>query len=240
MIEFRELDDNDPTLVHSPLLRAVEKTFSYLNEHGSIGLTPSTAFKRNFVHWAAAEFDWPGFTEKDLFRVNKVLNELDFMPVADVHALLLGLKIGRHYKGEFKLTKAGQTLVNQRGKLFGIITPAYLFHLDHSYHNRFDDAPFGNWDTFINVLNVEVEDGASGSEIRKAFYGERDPDDRFDRVLSGLYINVLRPLCWAGLLHEQNAENYFRTGESVFTKTPLWRTALRLDMDQYIKPATRH
>ena len=240
MLGFRELDDNDPTLVHSPLLRAVEKTFSYLNEHGSIGLTPSTAFKRNFVHWAAAEFDWPGFTEKYLLRVNKVLNELDFMPVADVHAILLGLKIGRHYKGEFKLTKAGQTLVNQRGKLFGIITPAYLFNLDHSYHNRFDDAHFGNWDTFINVLNVEVEDGASGSEIRKAFYGERDPEDRFDRVFSGLYINVLRPLCWAGLLHEQHTENYFRAGESVFTKTPLWRNALRLDTDQYIKPATRH
>ena len=34
MIEFRGLDDNDPTLVHSPLLRAVEKTFSYLKEHG--------------------------------------------------------------------------------------------------------------------------------------------------------------------------------------------------------------
>jgi hypothetical protein len=81
MIGFRNLDDNDPALKHSPLLNAVEKTFAYIAEHGSIGLTPSTAFKRNFVHWAAAEFNWPSYTAKELFRVNKVLNELDFMPL---------------------------------------------------------------------------------------------------------------------------------------------------------------
>lgn len=240
MIGFRNLDDNDPALKHSPLLNAVEKTFAYIADHGSIGLTPSTAFKRNFVHWAAAEFNWPSYTAKELFRVNKVLNELDFMPLADIHALLLGLKIGRHYKGQFKLTKAGQSLVNQRGRLFGIITPAYLFELDHVYFGRFDDSPLGNWDMYLNVLNVETEDGATGLEIRHVLYGERHPEDHFDRILSGLYIHILRPLCGAGLLHEQRAENSYRTEESIFTKTPLWRAALRLDTDSNIKSATRH
>lgn len=132
MIEFRSLADDEPALSFSPLLRGVLKTFAYVQEHGSIGLTPSKAFKRNFVHWAAAEFDWPGHSEADLFAVNKVLNEHDFMPLGDIHFLLTTLKMGRHYKGNFKLTKSGAELAHQPGRLFGIITPFYLFEIDHS------------------------------------------------------------------------------------------------------------
>ena len=44
-----------------------------------------------------------GFDE--LFRVNKVLNEYDFVPLELLHFLLIERKLGRHYKGAFKLTK---------------------------------------------------------------------------------------------------------------------------------------
>ena len=34
--------------------------------------------------------------------------------------------------------------------------------------SRFDDAPIlGNWDVFLNVLNVETEDGATGAHLRR-------------------------------------------------------------------------
>lgn len=240
MIEFRNLSDDEPALVHSPLLKAVELTFGYMVEHGSIGLTPSTAFKRNFVHWAAKHFEWPGYSEEELFSVNKVLNEYDFMPVSDIHALLLGLKLGRHSKGEFKLTKAGQSLVGQRGRLFGIITPAFLFNLDHSFNSRFEDKLFGTWDIFLNVLNLEAEGGATGEHIRHTLYGPSDTEDIYDRDLSALYVNVLRPLCWAGLLYETRADRRYHTKEYVFSKTPLWRATLRLYTDPQIRIATRH
>ena len=81
MIAFREIDDADPSLAFSPLVRGIAKTSAWIGEHGGIPLTPSKAFKRIFVHWAAAEFDWPGHTEADLFAVNKVLNEPDFAPL---------------------------------------------------------------------------------------------------------------------------------------------------------------
>jgi hypothetical protein len=132
MIEFRHISDDEPALAFSPLLRGFLKTFDYLSEHGSIGLTTSKGFKRNFVHWAASQFDWPGLSEADLFAVNKVLNEQDFMPLVDIHFLLTTLRMGRHYKGQFKLTKAGSELGAQPGRLFGIITPFYLFEIDHA------------------------------------------------------------------------------------------------------------
>ena len=56
-----------------------------------------------------------GHSEAELFRVNKVLNEIDFPPLMDIHGLLIALKIGRHYKGSFRLTKAGQSLCGHQG-----------------------------------------------------------------------------------------------------------------------------
>lgn len=237
MIEFRQIDDADPVLAHSPMVRAMEKTFEYAIEHGGIGLTPSKAFKRVFVHWAAEAFDWPGYTEADLFALNKVLNEIDFPPLMDIHDLMIALKIGRHYKGQFRLSKAGQALVGRPGRLFGIVTPMYLFEVDHLRFSRRRERPLGNWDIFLNVLNVEAEDGITGGDIRRTLYG--DPEPGYDDRLGSLYVQVLRPLCWTGLLQEASPDG-FRTEGRVFTKTPLWRAALKLDTDDMVRPAVRH
>lgn len=53
MRHFLELSDNDPALAYSPMVRALGSTFAYIPEKGPIGLTPSGAFKRVFVEWAA-------------------------------------------------------------------------------------------------------------------------------------------------------------------------------------------
>jgi len=167
VIAFREIDDAEPALAFSPMVRGVKKIFAWIGEHGGIPLTPSKAFKRVFVHWAATEFDWPDNTEADLFAVNKVLNEPDFAPLMVLHDLMIAMKLGRHYKGEFRLTKAGQALVGHPGRIFGTVVPFFLFHINHTSMWRFDDAPIlGNWDVFLNVLNVETEDGATGAHLR--------------------------------------------------------------------------
>ena len=98
----------------------------------------------------------------------------------------------------------------------------------------------GNWDVFLNVLNVETEDGATGADLRQVLFGEPNPGDRFDQELSNLYIQVLRPLCWTGLLEETRAKGLLRTRESIFTKTPLWRAALRLETDGMVQRERRH
>lgn len=118
MIEFRQLPDDHPYLQLSPLLRAASLTLRYVQEHGPIGLTKTKAFKRVFVHWAAEHFNWPGRSYEDLMRYSKVLNEYDFPPLELVHFLLVQLKLGRHYKGEFHLTKRGSELAQSLGKLF--------------------------------------------------------------------------------------------------------------------------
>ena len=236
MIIFQEIADDHPALDGSPLVRAIRKTAGYIAEHGSIGLTPSKAFKRNFVDWAAAEFEWPGYSSEELYSVNKALNEMDFPPLMDIHDLLIALKIGRHRKGKFTLTKYGRELIDHPGKMFGVVTPFYLFEMDHERFARRHEKVFGNWDVFLNVLNVEAENGAAGSEIRTTLYGAPDNDQAFDTTLSSFYIQVLRPLCWVGLMHETRASGP-SSKDAVYMKSPLWNAALQLETDAYLTGA---
>ena len=239
MIVFREIGDNEPALQFSPIVRAAEKTFSYIAEHGGIELTPTKSLKRTFVHWAASAFDWPGYTAEELFQLNKVLNEVDFAPLMFLHDILLALKIGRHYKGKFDLTKSGKTLIGRSGKIFGIMAPFFLLHVNHEYLSRRPTQLTGNWDLFLNVLNFEAENGVTAAAFRETLYGPHDAPG-YDDALGGLYVQVLRPLCWAGLLVEHGVPGTVSFGPRTFIKTPLWRAALQLNTDSQVQPATRH
>ena len=89
------------------------------------------------------------------------------------------------------------------------------------------------------MLNVEAEDGIKGLDFRRELYGEPESEGGFDTTVNTLYVQVLRPLCWTGLLHEQRQDG-FRFSTSFFSKTSLWRAALRLTTDDMVQPAVRH
>ncbi len=239
MNEFRELSDDDPVLSHSPLLRAAQLTLQYAQDHGPIGLTKTGAFKRVFVHWAAEHFDWPGFSRDELFEVNKVLNEYDFPPLELLHFILVQMKLARHYKGEFRVTKRGAELLKSPAALFAEVIPFFLFEIDHVAYSRFKDGPVGNWDVWLNVLNVEVEDGASSNQLYEVFYGSAADDPSGWRERGAFCHCVLEPLCWSGLLFEVKDEHQ-QFGESHYFKTPLWRAALQLDTNDMLEPTHLH
>jgi hypothetical protein len=172
MIEFRLLPDDHPNLAHSPMLRAALLTLQYAQEHGSIGLTKTKAFKRVFVHWAVEHFGWPGKSAEEMFRYNKVINEYEFPPLEVLHFLLISLRLGRHYKGEFRLTKRGAELADAPGRLFAELIPYFVLRIDHASYARFDERPFGKWDVWMNVINVEADHGTTEAALFQAFYGE--------------------------------------------------------------------
>ena len=239
MIRFESISDDDPVLAYSPMVMGAVKILDYVTENGPIGLTPSKNFKRYFVNWAAKEFDWPDCTEEDLFRLNKVLNEYDFPPIGLLHDLLILLKIGRHYRNAFHITKAGKELVGKPGTLFGILTPFYLFEINHSSYARFDDELIGNWDIFLNILNIKAEDGISADEFAQSFYGRKSEEGAFDPVPHILFSHVLRPLVWTGLLSEHKSGQGF-VRDRAYLKTPLWKATLKLETDAMVSRAVRH
>lgn len=235
MIPFFPIQDTELILRHSLYVRATAKVLEYTNEHGSIGLTKSNAFNRKFVDWAASAFDWPGYTSQDLYAVNKVLNEIDFPPLGFIHEMLIALKLARHYKGQFKLTKAGKKAGNNIADLFAIVAPFFLFRFDHGAFSRFNNPIEGNWDIFLNILNLEAETAISGAALSEKLFGPEEEINgiRLQRKASGFYSAVLRPLCWLGLLREIKPANNF-LAEALYEKTPLWKTALNLERDKIL------
>ncbi len=114
--------------------------------------------------------------------------------------------------------------------------PFYLLNIDHASYSRFEKQPVGGWDVWLNVINVEADHGASEAALFSAFYGETpDRDIGRWREMAVFSSCVLQPLEWAGLLIHTEDKAEGRNNRHWF-KTPLWRTALKLDTDEMLAP----
>jgi hypothetical protein len=239
MIEFRTLPDDHPDLQHSPLLRAAHLTLNYALEHGAIPITKTKAFKRVFVHWAVEHFAWPDHSLEEMQRYHKVINEGDFLPLEVLHYLLIQLKLARHYRDEFRLTKRGAALAKSPGQLFAELIPFYVLRIDHSSYSRLEERPFGKWDVWLNVINWEADQGSTEAQLYRVFYGEdHDWDNAGWREMASFSAYVLKPLQWAGLIVEQRDKTAEGRHVHHIFKTPLWRSALKLDLDDQLPPVT--
>ena len=236
MIEFRTLPDDHPDLARSPLLRAALLTLGFAREHGAIGLTKTMAFKRVFVHWAVEHFEWPGNSAEEMFRHSKVINEYEFPPLEVLHQLLITLRLGRHFKREFRMTKRGTEIAAAPARLFAELIPFFVLQIDHSSYARFEDRLFGKWDVWMNVINAEADHGTTERALFAVFYGkDHDWDNAGWREMAAFSSCVLEPLGWAGLIAETPE---VRDGKYVHHgfKTPLWRSVLKLDTDYMLQP----
>lgn len=240
MIELNPVRNDEPALLSAPMIAAAGKVLTYLIDNRAIGLTKGKAFRRKFVHWAAAEFDWPGMRAEELFKVNKVLNEYDFPPLEALHFVLLKLKLIRHYKLECRLTKKGRELAHRPGDLFSLIAPFYLFEIDHAASSRIPKPLLGNWHVVLGVLNIEGTGGVTSGQLREILYGPPASDDTYDLVPSMLWGQVLRPLSWLGLLEEVNKDERQWLSEGTYKSTALWHCAFKFARDQMLPPRTLH
>jgi hypothetical protein len=241
MIDFRKLDDGNPALQLSPLLRATQLTMEYAQDNDGIGLTATKAFQRTFVHWAINHIDWPGYGPDEAFRVSKVINEYDFSPIQIVHYLLIQKKLARHYKGKFLLTQRGKGLLKSSGGLIAELMPFFILDVDHSSYARLHERPFGKWDVWLNVMNVELENGLAEKQIYGLFYGEGPGWGNADwREMAIFASYVLKPLEWAGLVSVHELVDDSDVRAKMYFKTPLWAALLRLETDEMVSAAVRH
>ena len=240
MIRLKPIPADLRVLDQSHIFRGARLILAYADEQGPIPLTPSKAFRRVFVNWAAEAFVWPHWTVEDLYRVNKVLNEYDFGPLEVLHNLLIDLKLARHYKGTFRITKLGQGVLNRPAELFERIVPYYLFNVNHAYYSRSAHETFRDWETALNIINVEAENGVSLGEFCEAVFGAgpRDREQQWEAE-GELYISVLRPLCWTGFLVEWRSRGG-GLATNTYQKTPLWNDIFTLKTDGLVRPAMRH
>lgn len=168
------------------------------------------------------------------------MNEYEFPPLELLHFLLVELKLGRHYKSEFRATKRGKELAQRPAQLFDEIIPFYVLSMDHSSYSRVSEPPFGTLDVWLNVMNIEIDQGITEQHLFRVFYYEDADWDKANwRELAAFSSCVMRPLEWAGLISGQAPEGDEEHNTQYF-KTPLWRAVLKLDLDQSLKAVQHH
>lgn len=158
------------------------------------------------------------------------MNEADFPPLELLHFLLIRLRLGHHYIGTFRVNNDGRMFAAQPAALFDKLVPFFLLAMDHAAYSRTGEDTPGNWDAWLNVMNVEIENGLSERKLYGAFYGEgSDWDNGGWRQIGAFSSCVLKPLEWAGLITiQETREPDGRLAYMIF-KTPLWRPVLKLD-----------
>lgn len=190
------------------------------------------------MHWAVANFAWPSSSAEEMFRYHKVVNEYEVPPLEVLHQRLITLRLGRHFKGEVRLTKRGTELSQLLVRLFAEVIPLFVLRIDHASYASFDNRPFGKWDVWVNIINIEAGHGTTEAALFEAFYGE--PKDWHTvgwRGIAAFSSRVLQSLKWAGLLIEIHNEKRDNTGCHI-AKTPLWRSVLKLHTDNMLRPVT--
>lgn len=227
MIEFHAPAADAPQLALSPLHRAAMLTLRHLVEVGPIELTPNRALKRHFVTWAAEAFNWPGYTADELYAINKVLNEHDFPPLVVLHELLLAAKLARHRKGLLHITKIGKDLLEHPASLWITLAQHLLLSAGQ------DDMLEIEWVSVLNAVNSEAHSGVTDHQFCARLTGSTGKNYH---IKSLVYVHVLRPLCWLGLLHETRQNQT----ERFFTKTALWSLALTFEGSSHLSSATKH
>ena len=165
--------------------------------------------------------------------MNKVLDEHKMPPLFPVHGLLRHLKLLRRDKGKLIATKKGREMVGASDAFFNLTAPVFLYQFIHDERTEARGGPLGNWDIFLNVINVEARAGCTLAHLLNTLYGW-EAQDRYDPEYSdirfALKFCVLQPLGWLGLLWEDRMGlNIWDDG--TFYKTPLWNAALKLETD---------
>ncbi len=125
-------------------------------------------------------------------------------------------------------------------ELFDVIVPFFVFNVNHAHYSRSEEQTFRDWETALNILNVEAENGLSIGEFCSAVFGAA-PRSREQQwhAESELYTCILRPLCWAGLLDERRSRGG-GLATNTYQKTPLWTDMLNLKTYGRVRRVVRH
>ena len=228
---------NQSDLAGSHLCINAMKLLEYAQKTDGIPLTKSGALYRKFVVWAAEEFNWPGYEMERLYRVNKVLNEHDFMPLAVMHDLLIMGGLMRHYRKRAVLTKAGRSYLGNFGRLQTFLAETYLVDADINAFERFTiEYPEADMFHFLGVAYnrlsewTKLLDYAHWCIPIPAIQGWRFSPEH--DACYFLYTRVVRPLEWLGLIEEQKSGELTAFEGRYLRKTSLFDRFFKFDLGE--------
>jgi hypothetical protein len=216
------------------------------SEGEGLKLTATGNLSRAVVVEMIDRFEWPDFERSEAFRLTKVVNEPDFMPLFFVRHIASLARLVRPYRGFLKPTRLGRDLlkeVRQRA-LQAILVHITFWHADLSYFGR---GMFGAWPQFDSgvvlwSLSVSAADWQTPEKLTRlcAVPVIGVLESTWDTSSMLMEARILRPLLWFGLLEYRSEEiPGVRLGQRHFyRKSPLFDRFLAFDV-RLERPAAR-
>ena len=130
-------------------------------ERGGLSLTATGNLSRAVVAEMCKLIEWPGYDQADAFRLHKVINEPDFLPLHIVRLLAEAAQLVRTQRGKLVATPLGKSMLSEarQGSLQAILFHLAFWHMDLGYFGR---SLLGSWpqaDIGIVLWSLSVSAG---------------------------------------------------------------------------------
>jgi hypothetical protein len=201
-------------------------------------MTATGNLSRGVVAEMCDLFTWPGFDKTEAFRLHKVINEPDFLPLFFVRHVAEAGKLVRRDKGHLKVTPAGRKLLKEphQKALQAVLFHLALWRLDLGYLGRGLHHGWPQHDIGIVLwsLSIAANDWQPPERLTRMCTIPINGvlESSWDTGSHAMEATVLRPLRWFGLLDSRQDNIPDRRFEKrhFYRKTPLFDRFLSFDV----------
>lgn len=211
-------------------------------------MTATGNLSRDVVARMCDLFVWPGFDRSTAFRLHKVINEPDFLPLYFVRHLAETAKLLRKHKGHLKAAALGRRMLEgpDQGALQAVLFHIAFWHVDLEFLSRGAHRGWPQHDVGIVLwsLSIAAKDWQSREHLTRmcTIPIESILDTTWDTATHAMDATILRPLWWFGLLeHRQDDTSESRFDKKHFyRKTPLFDRFLSFNVTLDTPAGPRH
>jgi hypothetical protein len=201
-------------------------------------LTATGNLSRTVVAEMVDLFEWPDFDRAEAFRLHKVVNEPDFLPLFFVRHVAQFAKLVRPYRGSLRATRLGKDLLTEdrQRALQAILFHVAFWHADLGYLGR---GVHGSWPQrdigiLLWSLSVAAADWQTPEKLTRLCTIPVSEVLRasWDTGSHAMEARILRPLLWFGLLEhrvEKTPGTRFAS-RHFYRKTPLFDRLIEFDV----------
>ena len=215
----------------SPVARNTLLLLAQAIERNGLTLTATGNLSRAVVAEMCKLIEWPDYDQANAFRLCKVINEPDFLPLHVVRTLAQAATLVRAQRGKLVATPLGESMPSDewQGRLLAILLHIMFWRMDLGYFGR---GLLGSWpqaDIGIVLWSLSVSAGDwQPSEKLTRLCTIPEPamfSGTWDRTSSAMEARILRPLLWFGLLDHRSE----KIAGSRFSELHFYRKAALFD-----------
>ena len=198
------------------------------SETPGLKLTATGNLSRAVVADMCDIFDWPDFNKEERFRLNKVINETDFLPLFFVRHVAQFAKLIHRRKGYMKVTTAGRSILKHREALQAVLFHTAFWNMDLGDLGRglHSGWPQGDIGVVLWSLSVAANTWQPRDRLTRLCTIPNNGvlNSTWDSGSLAMEANILRPLLWFGLLElkQEEIEGDKINRLNLYRKTPLF------------------